>query len=210
MGGGVYWIYSSQNAVYNTSSASSNATTTDSDTTVANQNLTPLSTPVSAEDYKIGPDDAAVVLVEYADFQCPACLQLSPVFKSMVDKFPGKVQFVYRHFPLSYHSLAKDAAKIADAAGKQGKFYEMIQFYFDNPSFSLESAYEHALALGLDTERMKSEIANGDYDAAIEADIASGNSSGVAGTPTIFMNGRQLPWEETTDLENTIKKELGV
>lgn len=211
LGGGVYWIYNNQNPVNNnTSTTTTNNTNTANNTGTETKNLPNLSEAVKAEDHKLGPDDAKVVLVEYSDFQCPACQQLGPVFKSMVDKFPGQVQFVYRHFPLDFHPLAKDAAKIAEAAGKQGKFFEMAEFYFKNPGFTLDKAYEQAASLGLNVDTMKAEIANGDYDAKVDADMKSGSASGVAGTPTMFLNGKQLPWEQTTDIENVIKKELGV
>lgn len=212
LGGGVYWVYSNQNASKNTGTTTNttNNANTDTANTDTTKNLANLSEAVTAKDHKLGPDNAPVVLVEYSDFQCPACKQLSPVFKSMVDKFPGKVQFVYRHFPLlEIHPLANDAAKISEAAAKQGKFFEMADFYFQNSSFTLDSAYAYAATLGLNVDSMKSEVANGDYDAIVSADIASGTASGVAGTPTMFMNGKQLPWEQTTDIENVIKKQLG-
>jgi protein-disulfide isomerase len=167
-----------------------------------------LTTEINDADHKLGPDSATVKLVEYADFQCPACKQLSPTFKSMADKFPGKVQFVYRHFPLSYHPLAKDAARISEAAAAQGKYYEMNDYLFAN-DFTLDSAYEFAGTLGLDVEKMKSEVSAGKYDAKIDADFNSGQESGVAGTPTLYMNGTQLSWEDTTALDKTIEKALG-
>ncbi len=206
-GGGIYWIYSNQSPDYATNTGSTTTSDTTGDTT--SQNLPSLTEPVNDEDHKLGPDDAAVVLVEYSDFQCPACQQMGPMFASMVDKFPGKVQLVHRHFPLDFHELAADAAKIAEAASTEGKFFDVADYYFANPSFTLEGTYTHLNDLGLDGEMIKTEVENGDYDAAVNADIASGGASGVSGTPTLYMNGTQLSWEHTIDLENTIKAELG-
>ncbi|HPN67777.1 MAG TPA: thioredoxin domain-containing protein [bacterium] len=208
LGGGVYWIYTNQNPRYTNTNSN---TTSDSSTTAATdtKDLPKLSMEINEADHKLGPDDAPVKLVEYADFQCPACKQLSPTFMSMADKFPGQVQFVYRHFPLSYHPLSKDAARIAEGAAEQGKFFEMAEYFFTTSDFTIDSAYEHAASLGLDIDKIKSDVAAGKYDAAIDKDYNSGQESGVAGTPTLYMNGTQLSWEDTTGLENTIKKALG-
>src|SRR3989344_8136250 len=87
-----------------------------------------LAVSVTAEDWSKGPADASVALVEYSDFQCPACKNAEPLVKALIEKNPD-VKFVYRHFPI--HDQSLDAGKAAEAAGAQGKFWEMHDVLFD-------------------------------------------------------------------------------
>jgi len=208
LGGGVYWLYGGQDK--NSSGGNTNTNTNTNTTTATNTgddaNVPPakLSQAVNDQDHTFGATEAKIQIVEYADYQCPACKALSPGFKATAEKYPDNVSFTYRHFPLSYHEKARPAALIAEAAAAQGKFWEMGDWLFAN-DFTIDSAYEHAASLGLDVDRMKSEIESGMYDAKVDGDYQSGVSSQVPGTPTLFLNGELLDWEKTQNLDGTIQ-----
>ena len=91
-----------------------------------------LTSAVSDSDWVKGNRSAPVVLVEYSDFQCPACAASAPLVKQLTEEFGNKIAFVYRHFPLPQHKNAYPAAQAAEAAGKQGKFWEMADLIFAN------------------------------------------------------------------------------
>ena len=203
LSGAVYWVYNWKNPPAN---ANNNNTSSNTNSTTTASKLT---NPISADDWTIGPDNAQIQLVEYSDFQCPACRSLSPIFISMVDKFPGQVSLTYRHFPLDFHENAMPSAEIAEAAGAQGKFWEMAEYMLAN-DLNQDKALEYASStLGLDVERMKAEIDSKQYQTKINTQKAGGAASGVPGTPAIFLNGELLEWDATTDIENTIKSKLG-
>ena len=142
--------------------------------------------------FSIGPENAAVTLVEFSDFQCPYCARLSPVLDSVVKAFPRDVRLVFKHFPLSFHAQARSAAAAAIAAGKQGKFFEfrsrvMPQFRNLNDSLYLAVAKE----LKLDMARFRKDMPlSPEVNALLDEDMALGRAVGVEGTPTVFVNGR--------------------
>ncbi len=204
LGGTAWWLYGSDDSANTNTNNPTTTNTPDTTTTVPSSKLTMA---ISDTDWTSGPADAQIQIVEYADFECPACKGLSPGFKTVAAQFPDQVSFTYRHFPLSYHALAMPGAQIAEAAGAQGKFWEMSKYMFGN-QFSVDSAYGHAASLGLDIERMKSEIEAGTYDEKINKDYVSGQESGVPGTPSLFLNGELLEWEKTQDLTGTINSIL--
>lgn len=143
-----------------------------------------------------GDKDAKVTLVEFGDFQCPACGASHPIVKQIVNEYKGKVKFVYRNFPLSMHKNAKVAAYAAEAAGAQGKFFEMHDALFNEQKEWSESKdpMEHfkkyAKNIGVeDLERFEKEITDKKYENIIKKDLDDGNVAGVTATPTFFING---------------------
>ncbi|MBI4215316.1 MAG: thioredoxin domain-containing protein, partial [Parcubacteria group bacterium] len=120
---------------------------------------------VSPSDWKYGVESAETILVEYSDFQCPACAYYHPIVQQLAEKYKEKLQFVYRHFPLkNIHKNAAPAAWAAEAAGKQGQFWEMQDKLFanqdewanqKNPKDIFE---QYAQSLGLDMEKFKSDF----------------------------------------------------
>ncbi len=150
-----------------------------------------LTPPVSARDHIIGPPSAPVTLVEYGDYECPYCGQAHPVVKEIAREMGGELCFVFRHFPLTrVHPHAERAAEAAEAAGAQGRFWQMHDLLFENQD-ALEDAdlLSYARMLGLDLARFALELDNGVYTARVRADFLSGVRSGVNGTPTFFING---------------------
>jgi len=170
-----------------------------------------LAVPVTADDHSQGPADAPLVLVEYADYECPDSRRAWPIVKALERRFGPRLRFVFRHFPLKQvHEQAQHAAEVAEAAAAQRKFWEMHDRLFER-QFALDDVYliEYAGELGLDAARVERELARHTYQERVRADFLGGLKSGVKGTPTFFVNGTRFrgPWDEellAQALERTI------
>jgi len=140
-----------------------------------------------------GDKSAPVTVVAFSDFQCPFCSRVVPTIDELLSKYKGKVKFVFKNQPLSFHQNAKPAAEAALAAGEQGKYWEMHDLLFKNQK-ALERAdlERYAQELGLDMSRFKASLDSGKFKAQVEADSQQGSSVGASGTPTFFVNGRKL------------------
>lgn len=148
-----------------------------------------LQTPVSAEDWSTGPTDAPVTIVEYVDFECPHCRAAHELFDAIRGEYPD-FRLVVRHFPItSIHPHAQSAAEAAEAAGAQGRFWEMHDLLFAHQD-RLNSADLHSYAqrAGLDVERFDRELADHTYQPRVKQSFRNGIADGVNGTPTIFIN----------------------
>ena len=158
---------------------------------------TSLGAGVSIEDQKKGAENPKVTIVEYSDFQCPACASMYPIMKELVEEFPNDLQVVYRHFPLhQIHAHAGLAARAAEAAGKQGAFWEMHDVLF-NTQRSWSNAPEpealfaqYAESLSLDVDQFNADIDSKEVKDKVTKDEAS--ARGLRGTPTFFVNGKQI------------------
>jgi protein-disulfide isomerase len=152
---------------------------------------------------KIGSDSAKVKLVEWSDFQCPACAAVEPILKNIRNK--ENVQFIYRHFPLPQHKYAVKAVNLAEAAGKIGKFWEVHDKLFETQSAwqDLPDAADFFknLAPGVEFEENT-------YGDIIEADLLEGQRLGVNATPTFFLNGVKLNLQRFEDLDKLVEEEL--
>lgn len=152
--------------------------------------------------HSIGPEDAPVTLEEFGDFQCPPCGLLHPVLKTMEKEFGSQLRVVFRHFPLAQtHPHAVPAARAAEAAGMQGKFWEMHDMIFENQrawqaTFDARPIFEsYAVKLGLDIPKYTRDLMSSAVDQRIALDGRRAAALGVNGTPTVFMNGREIPFE---------------
>lgn len=150
-----------------------------------------LTPPVNERDHVLGSADARVTLVEYGDFECPHCGALHPVIEAARKAFGGNLRFVFRHFPLrSSHPHALGAAKAAEAAGEQGRFWEMHdRLYRRQTELEDEDLLRHARKLELDLTRFQRELAARAREVRIREDLASAAQSGAGGTPSLFING---------------------
>jgi len=150
-----------------------------------------LKIPVSIEDHSQGPEKAPLVLVEYGDYQCPYCRQAYPMVKRLQKALGENLKFVFRNFPLSeMHPDALNAAKVAEAAAVQGKFWEMHDMLYENQeNLDVESLGRYAERLKLDVEKMDEAMGGASVEKRIETDFEGGVRSGVNGTPTFFVNG---------------------
>ena len=148
---------------------------------------------IEEQDHLRGSREAEVVLVEYGDFQCPYCARAHAALDELMDEHDGRVALVYRHLPLSdLHPSALLAAQAAEAAGAQGKFWEMHGALFENQDrLDADSLPALALDLGLDAKRFKRELDEGSRRARVEADAEGARALGAHGTPTFFINGER-------------------
>jgi protein-disulfide isomerase len=161
---------------------------------------------VKADSYTKGAKNPKVTLVEFADFQCPACGASHPIVKQLTEEYKQDVKFVFRHFPLPMHKNAMKASLAAEAAGAQGKFFEMEALLFDNQnewgeSNKPEEHFEkYAKDLSLDVEKFLGDIKEKKNEDKIKRDIADGNAAGATSTPTFFINGQLqaggLPYDQ--------------
>ncbi len=159
----------------------------------------PISGEISALDHVRGSQTASVTILEYADFQCPSCKAYAPVLDSLLTQYPDDVRVVYRYFPLqSIHPNANLASQAAEAAGLQGKFWEMHDILFErqNDWSRLTNPHDvfttYAEELGLNTEQFKTDLDSREVKNRVNADYRSGLSAGIHGTPSFFMNGTPL------------------
>lgn len=154
---------------------------------------TKLAFPVSQRDHVRGPGSARLTLVEYGDFECPHCGQAYGVVKELEEELGPQLRVVFRHFPLAtMHPHADTAAQAAEAAGEQGKFWEMHDILFENQeALAGENLLEHAQALALDMAEFEEALRDGRHLPRVKEDFISGVRSGVNGTPAFFVNGQR-------------------
>jgi protein-disulfide isomerase len=150
-------------------------------------------------------------VVEFTDLQCPYCSQIAPVLDTLARNHPQEVRVVFKHFPLSFHPMAKPAAAAAIAAGNQGKFFEFrykVAPHFRDLKDSLYLAV--AKEIGLDMERFKKEMAlTPEVEKIISEDMDLGRKIGVEGTPTIFVNGKLAQDRSMEYFERLIRQAKG-
>jgi len=150
-------------------------------------------------DWVEGSKEAEVVLVEYSDFQCPACKLYSPVVNQLHETYGDQLAIVYRHFPLSQiHLQAELAAQAAEAAGLQGKFWEMHDMLFEHQDDWAENRnarnlfIDYAKQLGLDEGQFKKDLGSKEVKALVKADYLSGVQLQLNSTPSFFLNGEKI------------------
>jgi protein-disulfide isomerase len=140
-----------------------------------------------------GEATAAVTIVEFTDFQCPACAAMQPVLEEVLKSYGSKVRLVVRDFPLQQHANARKAAEAANAANAQGKFFEYAALLFKRQNaLDVPSLKKYASELGLDRARFDAELDSGKYAPEVKHDIDDGEMYGVESTPAIFVNGITL------------------
>jgi len=148
--------------------------------------------PVSAaRDHIRGAVDAPITLLEYGDYECPHCGAAHPIVHRILDEVGDAVRFAYRHFPLTtIHPHAEPAAEAAEAAGSQGRYWEMHDLLFANQrNLAVPQLVTYAAALSLDVPRFTRETMGHVHLPKISEDFTSGVRSGVNGTPTFYVNG---------------------
>jgi len=153
---------------------------------------------IAEDSYKLGSPSATVTMVEFGDFQCPACSAYHTVVKELMEKNKETLALVFRNFPLPSHANAMPSARAVEAAGIQGKFWEMYDLVYErqrdwssekDPNTLFES---YAKELGLDVERFKKDTAGGLVGKRIENDVMDANALGINATPTFFVNGEKI------------------
>ncbi len=161
-----------------------------------------------------GPENPQATLVEYSDFECPACAQFYPIVKEIIETYGDQLAFEYRHFPVIGRN--PNAGLAAEAAGQQGKFFEYHDVLFENfeewttssQSRSLFQSYAESIDLDVDEWRrhMRSSI----LQDKIASDFQTGRDMGVTGTPTFFLDGERMNFETFEDFIGQIEAALGI
>ena len=169
----------------------------------------------------LGAADAPVTIVEFLDPECESCRAYNPTVKKILKEYDGKVRLVVRYMPLHPNSLL--AATYTEAAGEQGKYWQMQEILFQRQSEwgtrhgpqpasgqpNVPALFEkYAMELGLDLEKINSAVKENRYAAKLERDKKDGQSLGVRQTPTLFVNGRKLARLNEADLKSLIDEEL--
>ena len=156
-----------------------------------------------------GPADAPVTIAVFDDYQWPYCARLEPLFQQVLDKYPNNVKLVVKNFPLSSHKFAYKAASAALAANVQGKFWEFHSALLKNYNAINDAKIQDiAKELGLDMEKFNKDMQSPAIKSLIERDITNGRKAGVLGTPTVFINGKNLENRSLPGISQVIEAEL--
>jgi protein-disulfide isomerase len=154
---------------------------------------------ITENDWTIGNPDAPIQLIEYSDLQCPACASYEPILEQLLEEYAGDIYFAYRHFPLkSIHPHAQLAAQATEAAGLQGKFWEMKDLIFENqPSWSVRPRIKDILVefagdLDLDLGKFEEDLESSGAKSAVDGDNASAFALRLNSTPTFILNGNRI------------------
>lgn len=200
---GIWWISQSGST---TGTDTANANKTDN-ANGANQSAADLyaKAPQGATPEHFKGDASATVLVEeFADFQCAACAQKHSVFNELMSEYGGKIKFVFRNYPLPMHNKAYEAAVASEAAGLQGKFWEMQNLLFSNQQKWVSDAGhrklfdEYAKTIGIDVEKFNNDFLGINAKTRVDADMKRGNALSLQSTPSLFVNGKSIAFEQMT------------
>lgn len=163
---------------------------------------------------QIATSSAKVNIVEFSDFECPACAAAEPVVKQILTDYQGKVSLTYRHFPLPKHKNSLKAAQAAEAAGEQGKFWQMHDLLFEKQDEWTKSSdtsslfLDYAQSLSLDQEKLKTDMESEKLKSKIKRDLNDVTSLRLNSTPTFFVNGENLEDFSYTTFKSKIDSEL--
>jgi protein-disulfide isomerase len=162
---------------------------------------------VQPTNHIVGKGTTGVKLTEYGDFQCPACYQFFPIVKQVKATYGDQITFQFRHFPLSQvHKFALLAARAGEAAGMQGKFFEMHDMLYtgqqvwSNSSNPTKIFEEYAKQLGLNVDQFRSDMESERVNDIVQADVAEGTKKGYDSTPSFEINGKKI--QNPRDLES--------
>lgn len=153
----------------------------------------------SGSNHVLGAENTGVELIEFGDFQCPACGQYYPIVTQVQEKYNDQITFRFRHFPLvQIHQNAMIAARAAEAAGLQNNFWEMYNVLYQNQNSWSQSSdpssifVQYAEQLGLDTTKFQEDMNSAAVLAVINADVSAAQALGATGTPTFVLNGKKI------------------
>jgi protein-disulfide isomerase len=184
---------------------------------LGNRHLPPAEDPNKVYVFEVGPTpvlgkvDAPVAITMFADLECPYCARFYEPIKEVLNAYPGKARFMIKNFPLSFHRNAMPSAKVALAAGLQGKYFEMVDILMKNSGQASEDKLkEYAKTLGLDEKKLLESLKakDAEFEKQIKADMSLGERSGVRGTPTFFLNGKKTRAHSLTSWKAEIDKIL--
>lgn len=193
---GIWWFSGSQTQTARTNTARNPSVNT--------AELYAKASPGANPPHSLGAPNAPVTIEEFADFQCGACAGMHPVVKELRSTYGDRVRIVFRHFPLNIpaHDKAYEAAVATEAAGMQGKFWDMQNILFTNQQvWSRSSDYrkmfqDYAQKIGLDVDKFNADVAGSFTKNRVDADLQRGRSLQINSTPTFYINGRMVSQQE--------------
>jgi len=148
----------------------------------------------------MGDQSGVVEVVEFSDFECPYCSRAADTLRGLKERYPEKVRFTFRHFPLSFHPRAKPAAEHAQCAHEQGLFWQFHDLVFANQKeLGPDKLAEYAVQAGVDKGKFDECLSSGRASAHVTADLAKGQEVGVGGTPSFYINGQAFAGNPTVD-----------
>jgi protein-disulfide isomerase len=152
------------------------------------------------DSHRLGPADALVTIIEFGDYECPGCRAWQPEIEQILSRYGEEVAFIYKHWPLGYHQLAYPAARAAECAGEQGRFWQFHRMLYANTNWIGDALESFARDVGVpDMARFEECVAATELVAAIERDIAQAEDIAAPGTPTIIVNGLMLGMERDAE-----------
>lgn len=157
---------------------------------------------ITSADWSEGKSDSGVSVIEYGDFECPACATYDPIVKQLVTEYGDRVHFVFRNFPLTQiHKNAQITAQAAEAAGVQGKYWEMNHLLYekqaawasvDPGAIVSQNLDQYALSLGINVDKFNQDLNSDQVKNKVQTDVAGANAAAVDHTPTFFVNLAQI------------------
>ena len=172
---------------------------------------------ISSFDWVKGNKESKIILVEYSDFQCPACGIYYPIVNKLAEEFGDKIAIIYRHFPLkSIHRNAEAAALAAEAAGRQGKFWEMHNTLFDNQKEWSDKdnpieyfiKYAGQIGLNINVDKFKADLSLQELKNKVKNDLAGAEENNLNSTPTFFLNGKKIQPRSYEEFKQIISDEI--
>jgi protein-disulfide isomerase len=159
-----------------------------------------------------GSEKATITIVKFEDFQCPYCKTVQPTYQELLKRYDGKVRLVHKDLPLdAIHPQARQAAEAARCAAEQGKFWEYHdKLYANSPKADVEELKSYAKEVGLNAASFDQCYGSGKFRAAVQKDLNDGAQLGLTGTPTFFINGREISGAQPVEaFAAIIDEELG-
>ena len=167
---------------------------------------------IGPDEHVRGPQDAALTLIEYGDFQCPYCARAHAALSGMADEL-GSIRLVFRHLPLAdFHPLAELAAEAAEAAASQGRFWDMHDLLLERQDEVTDQQDLALLAesIGLDIDRFRAEVLGREHRQRVQGDLERAHHDGATGTPTFFINGERYRGDsDRASLRQALSEALG-
>ena len=164
---------------------------------------------ITESTHLLGKPDAPVTIIEFSDFQCPACAYFYPVLKEYYQKNKDILRIGYRHFPLPTHVNARRAAEASEIAGAHGLFWEYAKVLFENQEIlTRENLIDFAQKLGMNVDDFAKDLDTGTYKAVVDADAAAARELKLNATPTVFINGEKVAFTNFSDLTAEIDEAL--
>jgi protein-disulfide isomerase len=156
-----------------------------------------------------GNTQAQTYLVEFSDFQCPACVTYKPIIDAILNKYQDKILFAYRHYPLEQHQFAYNAALSSEYAASYGKFWEMYEYLFSSSENLSDTVIAEGIKkIGVDQNDWMKLPEIDKFKSRINKDKSDGDQFGLNATPTFFLNGRKLNLTTQEDLETEVAREI--